>query len=160
MSTLRKEDPAPTDDLAESGQRLYDERLTSLLKPEHEGEFAALDPDSERYFLGQTGLAALHAGRKELPDKLFYLLRVGTRPLTGWADTASPDLIHEQRPHTIRNSALAEAGGRTDGQRVVEIRRADGRPLHPEVDMLRAFSYCCAQVASRYSCVTARVKRI
>jgi hypothetical protein len=77
LSTLRKDDLAPTDHLAESGQRLYDERLKALLEPEHEGEFVAIDPDSERYFLGLTGLAALRAGRKELPDKLFYLLRVG-----------------------------------------------------------------------------------
>ena len=77
MSTLRKDDAASADDLAESGQRLYDERLKALLEPEHEGEFVAIDPDSESYFLGPTGLAALRAGRKELPDKLFYLLRVG-----------------------------------------------------------------------------------
>lgn len=77
MSTLRKEGTEPTDDLAESGQRLYDERLKDLLEPAHDGEFVAIDPDSERYFLGPTGLAALRAGRKELPDKLFYLLRVG-----------------------------------------------------------------------------------
>jgi hypothetical protein len=77
LSTLRKDVVTPTDDLAESGRRLYDRRLKALLAPEHEGEFVAIDPDSERYFLGPTGLAALRAGRMELPDKLFYLLRVG-----------------------------------------------------------------------------------
>ncbi len=78
MSTLRKDGLEATDDLAESGQRLYDERLKAILDPEHEGEFVAIEPKSERYFLGQTGLAALRAGRRELPDKLFYLLRVGS----------------------------------------------------------------------------------
>lgn len=77
MSTLRKDDLVPADNLAESGQRLYDERLKILLEPEHDGKFVAIEPKSERYFLGQTGLAALRAGRRELPDKLFYLLRVG-----------------------------------------------------------------------------------
>jgi len=77
LSTLRKEGADAADDLAESGQRLYDERLRALLEPEHEGEFVAIDPDTERYFLGRSGLAALRAGRRELPDKLFYLLRVG-----------------------------------------------------------------------------------
>lgn len=77
MSTLRKDELEATDELAESGQRLYDERLKSLLEPEHEGEFVAIDPETERYFLGPTGLAALRAGRNELPGKLFYLLRVG-----------------------------------------------------------------------------------
>ena len=78
MSTLRNEGANTADDLAESGQRLYDERLRALLEPEHEGEFVAIEPESERYFLGQTGLAALRAGRREMPDKLFYLLRVGS----------------------------------------------------------------------------------
>lgn len=77
MNTLQKTGTEGTDELAESGQRLYDERLCLLLEPEHEGEFVAIEPKTERYFLGQTGLAALRAGRKELPDKLFYLLRVG-----------------------------------------------------------------------------------
>ena len=78
LSTLPKGDPAPTDALADNGQRLYDERLKAVLEPEHEGEFVAIEPESERYFLGQTGLSALRAGRRELPDKLFYLLRVGS----------------------------------------------------------------------------------
>lgn len=77
MSTLRKEDTEATDDLADSGQRLYDERLRAVLEPDHEGEFVAIEPETERYFLGPTGLAALRTGRQELPDKLFYLLRVG-----------------------------------------------------------------------------------
>jgi len=77
MSTLRKGGVEAIDDLAESGQRLYDERLRTHLEPEHEGEFVAIEPETERYFLGATGLAALRAGRSELPGKLFYLLRVG-----------------------------------------------------------------------------------
>jgi hypothetical protein len=78
LSTLPKEGSETTDDLAENGQRLYDERLKAILEPEHEGEFVAVEPETERYFLGQTGLAALRAGRRELPDKLFYLLRIGS----------------------------------------------------------------------------------
>jgi hypothetical protein len=78
MSTLRKGGAQGSDHLAESGQRLYDERLRELLEPEHAGEFVAIEPDSERYFLGATGLSALKAGRREMPEKLFYLLRVGS----------------------------------------------------------------------------------
>jgi hypothetical protein len=78
LSTLRKENTEPSDALSENGQRLYDERLREQLEPEHIGEFVAIEPDTERYFLGSTGLAALRAGRQELPGKLFYLLRVGS----------------------------------------------------------------------------------
>lgn len=77
MSTLRREgDAEASDELTERGQHLYDERLKALIEPKHEGEFVAINPDRERYFLGPTGLAALRAGRKELADKFFYLLRV------------------------------------------------------------------------------------
>lgn len=78
MSTLRKEHPEATDALSESGQRLYDKRLRGLLEPEHNNEFVAIEPETEAYFLGLTGLAALRAGREALPDKLFYLLRIGS----------------------------------------------------------------------------------
>ena len=77
MSTLKKENPE-ADFLSENGQRLYDERLCALLEHEHAGEFVAIEPDTGRYFLGNSGLAALRAGRQALPDKLFYLLRVGS----------------------------------------------------------------------------------
>ncbi|HKC65474.1 MAG TPA: hypothetical protein VKB86_17665 [Pyrinomonadaceae bacterium] len=77
MSTLKKENTRISDALSENSQRLYDERLRSLLEPKHNGEFVAIEPDTEQYFLGSTGLAALRAGREALPDKLFYLLRVG-----------------------------------------------------------------------------------
>jgi hypothetical protein len=78
MSTLRKDSTEATDVLADSGQRIYDERLRAQLEPEHNNQFVAIEPESGRYFLGSTGLAALHAGREALPDKLFYLLRVGS----------------------------------------------------------------------------------
>jgi hypothetical protein len=77
MSILRKDDAEVADQLAENGQRLYDEGLRGLLEPEHNGQFVAIEPDTGRYFLGHTGLAALRAGQRELPDNLFYLLRVG-----------------------------------------------------------------------------------
>jgi hypothetical protein len=78
LSSLRKENREPSDPLSESGQRLYDERLRALLEPEHTGEFVAIEPETEQYFLGDTGPAALRAGRNELLGKLFYLLRVGS----------------------------------------------------------------------------------
>ena len=78
MSTLRKDKTETGDELSEKGQRLYDERLRERLEPEHKGEFVAIEPDTERYFLGSTGIAALRAARRELPHKLFYLLRVGS----------------------------------------------------------------------------------
>jgi hypothetical protein len=77
VSTLKKEN-TKADALSENGQRLYDERLRELLEPEHTGEFVAIEPNTGHYFLGDSDLTALRAGRQALPDKLFYLLRVGS----------------------------------------------------------------------------------
>lgn len=69
---------ATKNDLAERGQRLYDERLKAQLEPEHNGRFCAIEPDSAQYFLGNTGAEALNAAHAALPEKKFYLVRVGS----------------------------------------------------------------------------------
>ena len=78
MSSLLKTHPATTnDDLVERGQSTYRESLASVLEPSHEGEFVAVEPDSGRYFLGSTASEALIAAHNAIPNKLFYLTRVG-----------------------------------------------------------------------------------
>jgi hypothetical protein len=77
MSTLRKEDTGAADELVEGGQRFYDEHLRDHLEPEHVGRYVAIEPDSGRYFLADTGTEALLEAHRTLPDSLFYLARVG-----------------------------------------------------------------------------------
>ena len=76
MSTLLKRDAA-ADDLVERGRSVYQNRLSSILEPSHIGDFVAIEPDTGRYFLGTTATAALVAAQSAIPDKLFYLTRVG-----------------------------------------------------------------------------------
>ena len=77
MSTLRKEDVAVADPLVEGGQRFYDEHLKEELEPEHTGRYVAIDPESGRYFLADTGTDALLEAHRSLPESLFYLARIG-----------------------------------------------------------------------------------
>ena len=77
MSTLRKEDVEVADPLVESGRRFYDERLKGELEPGHTGRYVAIEPESGRYFLADTGTEALLEARRALPESLFYLARVG-----------------------------------------------------------------------------------
>lgn len=65
------------DDLVERGQRFYDENLREMLEPEQTGRYVAIEPESGRYFLDDTGTGALTAARSEMPEGLFYLMRVG-----------------------------------------------------------------------------------
>ncbi len=81
MGTLVKTDP-PGDDLIDRGRSIYHSRLISILEPSRVGEFVAIEPDTGRYFLGETATAALIAARTAMPDKLFYLTRVGQEPRT------------------------------------------------------------------------------
>ena len=77
MSTLRKEEMDSADELVKGGQRFYDEHLRDALEPEHLGRYVAIEPDSGRYFLGDTGTQALLDARQVMPECLFYLARVG-----------------------------------------------------------------------------------
>src|SRR5882724_7614831 len=65
------------DDLMVRGQATYCRDLASILEPSHDGEFVAVEPDSGQYFLGHTASAALVAAHAAIPNKLFYLTRVG-----------------------------------------------------------------------------------
>lgn len=76
MSTSLIE-PTPQDEIVVRGQQFYDEHLKELLEPAQIGRFVAIEPDSGRHFLGDTGIEALLAGREAMPDKLFYLVRIG-----------------------------------------------------------------------------------
>ncbi len=81
MSSLRQSDIAADerDELIERGQAVYDEHLKPLLEPEQRGRFVAIEPETGRYFLGDTGTEALVAARAAMPESLFYLTRVGQR---------------------------------------------------------------------------------
>jgi hypothetical protein len=68
---------AGDDAFVERGQSLYEEKLRSDLEPSHNGRFVAIEPRTGRYFLGDTGTAALVAARAAMPHNLFYLTRVG-----------------------------------------------------------------------------------
>ena len=61
----------------DEGERVYKEKLRSILEPEHIGKFVAIEPGSGQYFLGATSREAMTAARAALPDYVFYLARVG-----------------------------------------------------------------------------------
>lgn len=77
MSTREAELAAVREDVIARGERLYRERLKADLVREHTGRFAAIDPDTGRYFLGDTGAEAIGAAHDAVPDARFYLKRIG-----------------------------------------------------------------------------------
>jgi len=65
-------------ELTELGIKFYRERLKPLLEPEHNGEFVAIEPYSGKYFLNKNHTQAILNARAEMPDKLFFVARIGT----------------------------------------------------------------------------------
>ncbi len=63
--------------LARDGEALYNTQLRAELEPKHSGEFVAIEPLSRRYFLGPTATAALVTARNTMPERQFFLTRLG-----------------------------------------------------------------------------------
>lgn len=59
------------------GQKFYEEKLKPLLEPYHIGKFLAIEPETGRYFLGATAIAAMESAREAMPNDVFFLMRVG-----------------------------------------------------------------------------------
>ncbi len=65
------------DEVIEQGDRIYEEQLKNLLEPQQTGRYVAVEPETRRYFLGDTGTDALVAAHEAMPQSLFYLKRIG-----------------------------------------------------------------------------------
>ena len=65
-------------ELTTLGMKFYEEKLKPILEPEHNGEFVAIEPYSERYFLDKNRTKVAVIARDEMPEKLFFFATVGT----------------------------------------------------------------------------------
>lgn len=70
-------EPDVKKDLAERSRQLYTAKLKDLLEPQYNGRFVAIEPDSGNYFLGDKVAEVILVARNEMPDKHFYVARVG-----------------------------------------------------------------------------------
>lgn len=77
MGTEQEELAAVREDVIARGERLYSERLKADLVREQTGRFVAIDPDTGRYFLGDTSASAVGTAHDAMPDARFYLKRIG-----------------------------------------------------------------------------------
>src|SRR5262245_22276496 len=65
--------------LVRRGDRLYRTKLKAILEPSYTGKFAAIEPDSGEYFLGDRMIEAVDKAEAKYPDKLVYIVRIGHR---------------------------------------------------------------------------------
>ena len=64
-------------EIARKALALYEAKWRAELERDHCGEFAAIEPASESYFLGQSLSEAIRAARKAFPDRITYTKRIG-----------------------------------------------------------------------------------
>lgn len=74
-------------------EQIYDERLRSLLEPQHLEEFIAIEPESGEYVLGTSYREVGQAARRDFPGRLTHVMRVGKKPALhlGWRFTWDDD---------------------------------------------------------------------
>ena len=63
--------------IGEEGAKIY-EKIKSQHEPEHNGKFLAIDIDTEESFLGNTSSEAVEAARRSYPNKVFYVVKIGS----------------------------------------------------------------------------------
>lgn len=64
-------------EFAETAEQLYQDRFKNQLEISSSGSFVAIDPVTARYFLGETLSEAVENARREVPNGLFHVIRVG-----------------------------------------------------------------------------------
>lgn len=63
--------------LGEEAERIYQEKLKSMLEPEYNGKIVAIEIESGDYFMGETVVEAGLKAKDRYPDKIFHFIRIG-----------------------------------------------------------------------------------
>jgi hypothetical protein len=63
--------------VAVKGERIYQEKLKTVLEPSEIGKFVAIEVESGDYFVGESIIDAIQQARAKYPDKLVHTIKVG-----------------------------------------------------------------------------------
>lgn len=70
-------DTLTPEQVAERGQRLYEEKLKTVLEPTEKGKFVAIEVETGEYLVADTLLEVLQRAKEKYPTKLFHTVRIG-----------------------------------------------------------------------------------
>lgn len=68
-------------EITQRGTRIYEERLRSILEPQHNGKYVVIDVETGEYELDEDHLAASDRAAAKRTGALLYATRVGSRSL-------------------------------------------------------------------------------
>ena len=78
--------------ISRKATRLYETKLKALLEPDDIGKFAAIEADSEDYFVAARMAEAMQMARAKHPDKKFFLVRIGFKAAVSFKNPVSLSL--------------------------------------------------------------------
>ena len=64
--------------IAEKGQKIYNEKLKTTLEASSQGKFVAIDVETGEYFISDTLIGALQEAKSKYPNKLFHTIKIGS----------------------------------------------------------------------------------
>lgn len=64
-------------ELLRKGEEIYQQELKQSLEPTNNGKYIAIEVDSKRHFIGDTKDEAVAKAKREFPNKLFVIRRIG-----------------------------------------------------------------------------------
>lgn len=70
-------DRADSREIAKRAKELYESLWRAELERDHLNEFAAIEPESETYFLGKSFNEAIRSASDTHPDRVTFTLRIG-----------------------------------------------------------------------------------
>ena len=62
--------------IAKEGDKIYQSLKADYL-PEEKGKYLAIEIDSKKVYLAPTSLAAVESTKKQHPNKVFYIVKIG-----------------------------------------------------------------------------------
>lgn len=76
--------------LVSQGEEIYSDKLKRKLLPRDKGKYAAIDIESEDYFIGNTLLEAIKNAKEKYPNKKFHLVRIGHKAAVSFKHRTIP----------------------------------------------------------------------
>jgi len=75
------DNPVPTNinvqELTRKGEEIYQQELKADLEQRNIGGYVAIEVESRRHFVGTTKEEAVAEAKKEYPNKIFFVRRIG-----------------------------------------------------------------------------------
>lgn len=83
--------------IIEAGLRVYEKLYRSEYEAKHPGQFVAVDVASEKAYVGTSPEEALTAARRDAPNGVFHLIKVGSPGAfrVSYSSNAGPSWLHQ-----------------------------------------------------------------